>query len=1045
MKISLLFILSAFCILSVQAQIVNIPDANFKNALLNHVPVINSNNDGEIQVSEAVAFNGTMNVTFKFISDLTGIQSFTNLQILNCAYNNLFALDITGLNALTEVNCAYNMLTGLSISNHTSLRTLYCGFSRLTTLQLTNLPALEDLESTGNSFTSLSLSGLQALKNLTLQSCYSLTNLTLSNLPALKSLNCNNCVLLSGLNMSGIALETLSCNSNKLTSLTLSNPAVLISLDASNNLLTALPAGLSAIKNLSVSHNKISSFLIDNLNSLVDLRIDDNLCTSLSLTNKPVLLNVYCYDNQINNLQVNNCNALKTLYCYKNQIASLTLSNLPALEAVRCYNNLLTSLTISNTPKMKDYMCYNNKLTTLSISNMPLLQWVRCENNLLTNLSLGGLPLLYEINCSNNQLNSLPYFNYTILPKLQTINFSSNQVPRLIVDIHPILQQIIADDNPIDSVRLKYCNNLSWLSLQKTKLSNLKLDSLPALRTLYCGKSDSLKSVDLRLAVLYQFNCDSSKLVTLDLSQTSAIECLTPHNSLLQYINLRNGAVRYSPYATNFSDNPSLRFICVDDPEKPHIIDSVLSQLPGQGVTISTVCNFTPGVTNTVKGTIRFDADTNGCNSNDSTMANVKLTNNDGTYLTSAFSNNIGEYNFKTLANIDTVNVVLQQPSWFNVVPPMQVINFPGPGSIAIANFCITPNGVHPDLEITLLPLTIARPGFTSQYKLVYSNKGNQVLSGNASLSFDPFKMNFLSALPNVTSQTAGNLIWNYSGLSPFETRSITISFRINPPPVVNNGDILAFSEAVNPITGDETPNDNTSNFNQVVRGAFDPNDKDVTEGPAIDISKAGNYLHYIIRFQNTGNAVATNVTIKDSLANNLDWNSLVPLAASHSYRTVISKGNKTEFIFDNINLPDKNTNEPGSHGFVSFKIKPKSTLAVGETISNKAEIYFDYNLPIITNTVSTTITETKHNSDPAGLTVAPNPAKDWLQFSLNPGTQIKSVILINTFGVQVYNQEFKTTTTYQRLNVGNLAAGMYFLIVYSYQWRSMQKVMILK
>jgi len=1041
----LLFIPLLFSILSGTAQIVNIPDANFKAALLAHSPVIDLNSDGQIQVSEALAFTGTMSLFNKNIDDLTGINAFVNLRELYCPYNHLTALNISGLNALTNLNCSTNIFSTLTIDNLPSLEILYCGSNLLTTLQLTNLPQLQDLMCSQNKFTSLSLSGLPALKSINTQNCDSLANLNLSNMPNLTSLNCGNCNL-STLMMSGLSgLTTLSCQSNKLTSITLSNPAVLQNLSASSNQLTQLPTGLSALQNLAVEGNQISVFALDNLSALRSVRMFNNLCTSLTLNNKPQLISIDCYNNLITNFQLSNLPSLKSLYCYQNQITSLSLNGFPSLESVRCYNNQLTSLSLTNSPRMMDFMCHNNQLTSISLNNMPLLKWMQCQNNKLTSISLNNVPALYEIFCDNNQLTSLPFLNSLTLPSLRSITLSVNRIPRLIVENHPILEQIICADNPFDSLRLKNLPNLGWLTIEKNPLTSLVLDSLPKLRVLYCGKSDSLRNVSLTLPALEQFHCDSSRIVSADLSQTKVVQCVVSHNPLLQYINLRNNTVGSSFYPYKFGDNPLLQFICVDSAEETRVRDSVLSQLPGQGVTVSTVCNYTPAVSSTIKGTVRFDLNNNGCNNTDSVMINLRLDNYDGTYTSTAFTNSAGQYIFHTLANSDTVTVTPEQPSWFNVTPPIQIINIPNPGVTAIADFCVTANGIHPDLEIVLLPITAARPGFDAQYKLVYRNKGNQLQSGSVTLSFNAGKVNFISATPNVNNQTTGNLSWNYIGLSPYQTRTITLLFHVNAPPVVNIGDELPYAAVINPIPGDETPADNTFSMKQVVRGAFDPNDKLVTEGPKINISKVADYLHYIIRFQNTGNEAAINVLIKDSLTNNLDWNSFAPIDASHPYRAVINKGNKVEFIFDNINLPGKTTNEPASHGFVAFKIKPRTGITVGETINNKAGIYFDINQPITTNTASTTVTDPKSGDNILGLIVHPNPVKDDIWFTVKDGIQIKSISLFNSMGERIYAEQLNGIISSKKISVANFPTGILFLQVISTEGKVTQKIFRIK
>src|SRR5690606_18807090 len=137
-------------------------------------------------------------------------------------------------------------------------------------------------------------------------------------------------------------------------------------------------------------------------------------------------------------------------------------------------------------------------------------------------------------------------------------------------------------------------------------------------------------------------------------------------------------------------------------------------------------------------------------------------------------------------------------------------------------------------------------------------------------------------------------------------------------------------------------------------------------------------YLDYLIRFQNTGTASAINVRILDTLHPKLDWSTLVPISASHDYYVHITNGNQVEFIFDDINLPHEGSNEPESHGFVAYKIKPKSDVQVGDIISGDAAIYFDFNPPIITNMVLTEIVEflglTDNTAPVNQVIIYPNP-----------------------------------------------------------------------
>jgi len=125
--------------MSVKAQNVNIPDPVFKNYLLNN-PYINTNGDDEIQESEAQEFTGEIDVSFLFLSDLTGIEAFVNLTKLDCKSNDLTTLNLSSNTALVELCCFDNQLTSLDVSNNTNLEFLECHFNQLTSLDISINP-----------------------------------------------------------------------------------------------------------------------------------------------------------------------------------------------------------------------------------------------------------------------------------------------------------------------------------------------------------------------------------------------------------------------------------------------------------------------------------------------------------------------------------------------------------------------------------------------------------------------------------------------------------------------------------------------------------------------------------------------------------------------------------------------------------------------------------------------------------------------------------------------------------------------------------------
>jgi len=144
------------------AQNVNIPDANFKAYLVSQSS-INTNADSEIQVSEATSFNGTIDVFALLISDLTGIEAFTNLTKLNCPSNNLTALDVSQNTALTELNVSDNKLTALDVSQNTLLVRFFAADNNLTALDISQNTLLKGLELNGNDLSSLDVSSCTGL------------------------------------------------------------------------------------------------------------------------------------------------------------------------------------------------------------------------------------------------------------------------------------------------------------------------------------------------------------------------------------------------------------------------------------------------------------------------------------------------------------------------------------------------------------------------------------------------------------------------------------------------------------------------------------------------------------------------------------------------------------------------------------------------------------------------------------------------------------------------------------------------------------------
>lgn len=190
------------------AQVVSIPDPNFKAVLLYKYDF---NHDNQIQNSEIDTVH-TLNVTSMSISDLTGIEAFTNLVNLFCNNNQLTSINLTqntqlgwfasSNNPLSTVNTSMNPslyffdapsnhLTHLDFSANPVLRTLICSQNYLTSLDLSTNSALTDVDAGGNQITSINLGNSSILTFIRIWD-NNLFSLDLRNNPALNYVQCGN-------------------------------------------------------------------------------------------------------------------------------------------------------------------------------------------------------------------------------------------------------------------------------------------------------------------------------------------------------------------------------------------------------------------------------------------------------------------------------------------------------------------------------------------------------------------------------------------------------------------------------------------------------------------------------------------------------------------------------------------------------------------------------------------------------------------------------------------------------------------------------------
>lgn len=288
------------------------------------------------------------------------------------------------------------------------------------------------------------------------------------------------------------------------------------------------------------------------------------------------------------------------------------------------------------------------------------------------------------------------------------------------------------------------------------------------------------------------------------------------------------------------------------------------------------------------------------------------------------------------------------------------------------------------DISVTTFAIN-ATPGFTRSYTLKVQNNSYTNVTALEVNFYKPTQSTIVT-YPAGATPTAFGFTMTLNSLAAYSSQSITGTLQFASIPEIALEEPFEMSATVT-VADDPFTNNNTSVFEGIFMGSYDPNDITEAHGPEIDIDdfSEDDYLTYTIRFENTGNEPAQNVRIENLLPAGLHASTLQVVASSHSYMKSLV-GNKLIYKFNNINLPPSNGSETVGNGFVTYRVKPTAGFDVGTEIQDAAEIYFDFNPAIITPTWNTKFVEQ--------LSV---PRKEKLiQFYTNPVTNVFELTLTN-------------------------------------------------
>ncbi|MBK8967935.1 MAG: hypothetical protein IPM36_14965 [Lewinellaceae bacterium] len=372
----------------------------------------------------------------------------------------------------------------------------------------------------------------------------------------------------------------------------------------------------------------------------------------------------------------------------------------------------------------------------------------------------------------------------------------------------------------------------------------------------------------------------------------------------------------------------------------------------------------------------------------------------------------------------------------------------PQPDSISIStndtlklfngqDFSLCPDSLFHNWRVSISPIGLPRPGFENRYVIQYQNRSAQPGSATIMLDFlDDVNSDFLTitSANGGTSTGTNQLQWNLTNFPIFSTTA-KFEVRVKLEPATPLGALLQPCVRILPAQNadDIDWSDNEMTLPQTVVGSYDPNDKWVDrEQLAHPVAQEGEWLRYLVRFQNTGTAAAVIVELRDTLPAELDFSTFQPLTASHRYKLSFPEDGVLNWRFENINLPDSASNEPQSHGFVQFRVRTFPGLNAGDSIRNRAGIYFDFNPVVLTNYALTRVVEPVstpivHAPAPLALRILPNPFSDrfWVEIPgvETPANQAMTLEITDLTGRMLLRQN--VTGNRFRLERDRLPAGL--------------------
>ena len=674
-----------------------------------------------------------------------------------------------------------------------------------------------------------------------------------------------------------------------------------------------------------------------------------------------------------------------------------------------CMNGNLMDTTCAGIQNATSVNVYSMNIYDLTgIQYFSSISQFTCSQNQLTNLPALPNSITY-MNCADNQLSSLPSLPNSLID----LKCNNNQLTSL-----PTLPSA-----------------LTWLSCCYNQLTNLP--ALPdSLRALDCRYNQLISLPPLPDSLQY-FYCHNNQLTSLPPLPNALRILMCDNNNISCFPSFPNTIID----ANFFSITPN-PFNCL--PNYIPVMDAYLLTYPlcvnGDTVNNNSGCPSADGI-------VGFTYKDNNANcikdGGDLNLFNipVKLYDNSNNLLAQTYSFANGIYNFPDTSGTYTVKIDTTG------MPFAVQCAYPGIDStVTLTNG----NPLATDVNFAIT----CKLGFDIGVQSVFTNgwvfPGQQhSLSIVAGYMNQWYNLNCANGISGQVQITITGAV-TYTGivlgvLTPIITGNV-FTYTIADFGTINNaqdfgllfttdttaqaGDQICVDVTVTPTNGDNNTTNNSYQFCYQVINSYDPNIKEVY--PVDVLPGYQDWFTYTIHFQNTGTAPAFNIRLVDILSNNLDLETFQVINYSH-HNTISLQNEVLTVRFPNIMLPDSASNLEGSKGFVQYRVKPKPNLPLGTQIQNTANIYFDYNAPIVTNTTINEYTQTasvKEIQTNASISVYPNPGNGKYYVKLPDGMNFSELSLevYNLLGELVISKKPQNSLT--QIDLSQQPNGIYIVRV---------------